>query len=123
MSDWPDQSDALLQQCIDTFGIPVPFTRRDSQPFTLKAIFGHPNQEDTEVDGNGITLDVRVKDFAGSDDNPAPAEFAADPVPRNGDVVTIVAPGKTSFYTAYQVQVDSEGGGKIYFRLTSWQNG
>jgi len=123
MSLWSDQSDSLLTECVATFGEPMKFVRGFSNPFTVNCIFGHPNQEDTEHFGTGITLDVRVADFAGSDDNPAPFEFSSDPVPRSGDVVTITTPtGGTDSYTAYQVQVDSEGCGKIYLRLTTWNS-
>jgi hypothetical protein len=104
MSLWSDQSDALLVECIGTFGIPVQYQRGATDPFSVSAIFGHPNQEDAAVYGQGITLDVRVADFAGT---------AADPEPDKGDVVTF-ANGDS--YTVYLVQIDSEGAGKLYLQ-------
>lgn len=122
MSLWSDQSDALLSMCVATFGEVVQFQRAQSALFPITAIFGHPNQEGTEVEASGITLDVRVADFVGTDDNPAPPEFLQDPTPLAGDVAFVTRGIELDMYTAYQVQVDSEGAAKVYLRLTAWRN-
>ncbi len=109
MSLWSLQSDALLSQCVRTFGTQVSYTRSGSPSFPVTGIFGHPNQEDAAVYGQGITLDVRVADFAGT---------AADPVPQKGDTLMISA-DSGDLYTVYLVQVDSEGAGKLWLTKTT----
>jgi hypothetical protein len=105
MSTWSDQSDALLSQCVSSFGMLINYKRGLAAPFDVTSIFGHPNQSDTAVDGTGITLDVRVADFIGT---------AADPVPTQGDLVLVGG----FIYTIYLVQVDSEGAGTLYASKT-----
>jgi hypothetical protein len=103
---WSDQSAAMLAQCIATFGITVQYQRGTLPCFSVTGIFGHPNQEETEVQAQSITLDVQVSDFIGT---------SADPEPVSGDVFTL---GR-NIYTIYQVQVDSEGAAKLYATRTA----
>lgn len=112
MSTWSEQSASLLADCVAAFGVPIRYQRGSSAFFGTKAdgspllgIFGHPNQEGTELDSQTITLDVNVADFAGT---------AADPVPIRGDVVAVDG----LYYTVTLVQVDSENAGKLYLTET-----
>jgi hypothetical protein len=101
MSNWSDQSDALLAGCVEAFGMDVSYQRDTLTAFTVTGIFGHPNQEDAVLYGQGVTLDVRTVDFVGT---------AADPGPQKGDKVTIAG----NIYQVYLVNEDSEGASKLF---------